>query len=119
MKKMDQNEASKTAFVGYVADFCDTYETILPKRTNFVKKIKDIEDPAEFQTACLSSLAENPELNSWFDPIDPLSSITQKEVCDLHQKLFESLRSKQRSSAAEYISFSYIASLDLFLNAHA
>jgi len=36
----------------------------------------------------------------------------------LHFKLFTSLRSKQRTSLSEYVSFSYLASLDLFLNAH-
>jgi len=59
------------------------------------------------------------KLNSWFDPIDPLSSITQREICDLHFKLYTSLREKQRTSIAEYVSFSYLASLDLFLNAQA
>ena len=36
----------------------------------------------------------------------------------MHFKLFDSLRDKQRTSTAEFVSFSYLASLDLFLNAH-
>jgi len=57
-------------------------------------------------------------MNTWFDPIDPLSSITKKEICDLHFKMFSSLRNEQRTSLAEYVILSYIGSLDLFLNAH-
>lgn len=108
----------KTDFNNYVEDFCETYEEVSPKRTAFVRAINGIEDPTQFQEACFQQLADTPSLNTWFDPIDPLSSITQKEICDLHFKLFESLRGKQRTSLAEYVSFSYIASLDLFLNAH-
>lgn len=36
----------------------------------------------------------------------------------MHFKLFDSLREKQRTSIAEFVSFSYLASLDLFLNAY-
>ena len=108
----------KTDFGNYVDDFCGTYQSVLPLRTSFVRAINGVEDAAEFQEACFGQLAENSKLNTWFDPIDPLSSITQKEICDLHFKLFSSLRDKQRTSLAEYVSFSYIASLDLFLNAH-
>lgn len=105
-------------FSNYVDDFCDKQHDVLPLRTQFVKAINGIEDPSEFQTACFDHLGKDDRLNSWFDPIDPLSSITQKEICDLHYKLFSSLRQKQRTSVAEYVSFSYLASLDLFLNAH-
>lgn len=105
-------------FQNYVDDFCDAYLTVLPKRTEFVRAINGVEDPKEFEDACFAQLASTPQLNTWFDPIDPLSSITQKEICELHYKLFTSLRDKQRTSLAEYVSFSYIASLDLFLNAH-
>jgi len=56
-------------------------------------------------------------LNVWFDPIDPLTSISQQEICDLHWKLFESMKNKGITSLAEYASFSYIISLDLYLNA--
>lgn len=104
-------------FDTYVDNFCDKHEEVLPLRTHFVKNINGIEDAKDFQDACFAQLAENGSLNSWFDPIDPLSSITQKEICDLHFKLFKSLQEKQRTSLAEYVSFSYLASLDLFLNA--
>lgn len=48
-----------------------------------------------------------------------MSSITQREICDLHFKLFAQLQDKQRTSLAEYVSFSYIASLNLYLKAYA
>ena len=80
--------------------------------------IHDVTEPSLFEKTCFDQLAAMPILNTWFDPIDPLSSITQKEICDLHFKLFESLRAKQRTSLAEYVSFSYLASINLFLNAH-
>lgn len=66
----------KTDFSNYVEDFCDTYTDVLPSRTGFVRAINGIEDPAEFQDECFKQLAETPKLNTWFDPIDPLSSIT-------------------------------------------
>lgn len=90
----------------------------MPLRTEFVKAINGIEDEQQFKTACEEQLTGESRLNTWFDPIDPLSSITQAEICALHFKLFDSLRQKQRTSLAEYVSFSYLASLDLFLNAH-
>lgn len=84
----------KKDFNDYVEDFCETYDEVLPKRTGFVRAINGIEDPKEFQDACFKELSETPNLNKWFDPIDPLSSITQKEICDLHFKLFASLKAK-------------------------
>lgn len=57
-------------------------------------------------------------MNVWFDPIDPMVSISQQEICDLHKKLFASLQSKGITSLAEYVSFSYLISLDLYLNAN-
>lgn len=99
-------------------DFCDSYQSVLPLRTDFVKSIYQIEDSTEFDDMCFALLSDTETLNTWFDPIDPLSSITQHEICDLHFKLFESLRDKQRTSISEFVSFSYLASLDLFLNAH-
>ena len=111
------NDADASAFTAYVDDFCETYIDVIPERTAFVKVIRDIEDTEAFATACTDHLNAHTKLNTWFDPIDPLSSITQREICDLHYKLFASLREKQRSSLAEYVSFSYLASLDLFLNA--
>ena len=112
------NEDAADDFDKYVDDFCDNYADVLPQRTTFVKAIADVDDSAAFEEACFAQLALQPTLNTWFDPIDPLSSITQKEICDLHYKLFSSLRAKQRTSLSEYTSFSYLASLDLFLNAH-
>lgn len=113
-----EGDSTLDDFDKYVLDFCSNYEDVMPQRTQFVKEINGVEDPGDFQDACFKQLAEQPTLNTWFDPIDPLSSITQKEICDLHYKLFKSLRDKQRTSLAEFVSFSYLASLDLFLNAH-
>ena len=110
--------AFKSDYNSYIENFCDTFGDVMPRRTKFVSAINGIEDETEFQDACFNQLGQDPKLNTWFDPIDPLSSITQKEICDLHYKLFKMLRDKQRTSLAEYVSFSYIASLDLFLNAH-
>ena len=87
-------------------------------RTSFVQEISTIQDAAEFNEECFKQLEENKTLNAWFDPIDAIASVTQQEICDLHFKLYESLRDKQRTSIAEFVSFSYLASLDLFLNAH-
>ena len=98
--------------------FCKTYEEALPQRTAFVKALSQIQDAETFTEACTAQLASLDSLNIWFDPIDPLSSITPKEICDLHFKLFTSLHSKERTSIAEFTSFSYLASLDLFINAH-
>ena len=116
----EDKTAATDAFDAYVDDFCDQYDDVLPRRTAFVKSLNGIDDADAFSTQCAAYLQDekNVLLNSWFDPIDPLSSITQKEICDLHFKLFESLRLKQRTSLSEYVSFSYLASLDLFLNAH-
>ena len=113
----DGGDVAANAFTAYVDDFCGTYIDVMPERTAFVKVIRDIEDTEVFATTCTDHLNAHTKLNTWFDPIDPLSSITQREICDLHYKLFASLREKQRSSLAEYVSFSYLASLDLFLNA--
>ena len=113
----EDGAASVDAFTAYVDDFCQNYIDVVPERTTFVKAIKDIADADTFATSCTAQLDSQPKLNTWFDPIDPLSSITQREICDLHFKLFASLKEKQRTSLAEYVSFSYLASLDLFLNA--
>ena len=115
---LDGEEDAADDFDKYVDDFCVNYADVLPQRTTFVKAIADVDEPEAFEEACFAQLALQPTLNTWFDPIDPLSSITQKEICDLHYKLFASLRAKQRTSLSEYTSFSYLASLDLFLNAH-
>jgi hypothetical protein len=57
-------------------------------------------------------------LNVWYDPIDPLTSISSQEICDLHKKLFDSLQQKGIHSLAEFVSFSYLITLDLYLNAY-
>jgi hypothetical protein len=110
--------STKEDFDMYVSNFCENHALVLPKRTEFIKEVSHIEDAEEFTTACFNHLDDTPTLNTWFDPIDAIASVTQQEVCDLHFKLFESLREKQRTSTAEFVSFSYLASLDLFLNAY-
>ena len=113
-----EEENSRADLDLYIENFCDSYGEVLPMRTSFIQQISTIQDPDEFTKACFEQLEKTPTLNSWFDPIDAISSVTQQEVCDLHFKLFDSLREKQRTSIAEFVSFSYLASLDLFLNAH-
>ena len=82
--------------------------------------LKDILDKDEFTKKCFAAQDETSGIitNAWFDPIDPQASITQQEVCDLHFQLFKQLRDKQRTSLSEFVSFSYLASLDLFINAN-
>lgn len=109
---------TQDTFDTYVDNFCSNYGEVLPKRTEFIRAISGIEDSDEFTTACFEHLESTPTLNVWFDPIDAIASVTQQEICDLHFRLFESLRDKQRTSIAEFVSFSYLASLDLFLNAY-
>lgn len=118
VKDGENNAAYIADFDKSVDSFCSDFSTMMPQRTTFVRALYQIKDPEQFQEACFSQLVEQETLNIWFDPIDPLSSITQKEICDLHYKLFTSLHDKERTSIAEFVSFSYLASLDLFLNAH-
>jgi len=59
-----------------VDGFCTDYESMMPQRTTFVRALSQIKDANDFQDACFAQLAEQPTLNIWFDPIDPLSSIT-------------------------------------------
>ena len=73
---------------------------------------------AEFDQTCLNELRTQSGINEWFDPIDPMVSISQQEICDIHKKLFASLRAKGITSMAEYVSFSYLVTLDLYLNAN-
>lgn len=73
---------------------------------------------ADFDNLCEEYLSSTDGINIWFDPIDPLTSISQTEICDLHSILFESLESHGITSLAEYVSFSYLVSLDLYLNAY-
>ena len=70
-----------------------------------------------FSAKCLEYLAEG-TTNYWFDPIDPSASISQSEICDMFSKLFAQLKAKGITSVAEYISFSYMITLDLYLYAH-
>lgn len=70
------DEQLLTDFDTYVSDFCEGYTEVLPQRKLFVEKLSNIEDYEEFQTACFTQLAAQPTLNKWYDPIDPLSSIT-------------------------------------------
>ena len=116
-KKNNEANAEEN-LVTYMNNFCDSYSEILPMRTNFVQEVSQIVDADDFNEECFKQLNENLTLNAWFDPIDAIASVTQQEICDLHFKLYESLRDKQRTSVAEFVSFSYLASLDLFLNAH-
>ena len=117
ISQADNVAEAQTKFDTYVDDFCDTYAEILPLRTDFVKALYEVEDKDSFGTACINQLSSSPTLNTWFDPIDPCSSITSQEICDLNHKLFTTLREKQRTSVSEFVSFSYLSSLDLFLNA--
>lgn len=76
----------------------------------------NIEDKENFTAECYAT--QTTMTNAWYDPIDPQASITQQEICDLHFDLFQELRDKQRTSLSEYVSFSYLASLDLYINAN-
>lgn len=58
------------------------------------------------------------EMNQWFDPIDPLPSISRQDVCNLHSELVNLLSQQSSTSFAEHVSFSYIATLNLFLQAN-
>ncbi len=100
----------------FIHDFCTNYQKDLPARTNFVTSLKAF-DSTSFVDNCLNELSLHPGLNSWFSPIDALPSISSDEICSLHKKLFDSLHSKGISSLAEYVSFSNLVSLDLYLNA--
>ena len=60
----------------YIGDFCEKYTDILPLRTDFISAVAPITDANDFTKACFDHLENNPELNSWFDPIDAISSIT-------------------------------------------
>lgn len=102
------------------ADYCDKYLDTLPKRTDFVTTIraKLQESPNEYDASCTTFLRSTSGLNTWFDPIDPMVSISEQEICDIHKKLFSSLTLKGITSLAEFVSFSYLITLDLYLNAN-
>jgi hypothetical protein len=101
----------------YIESYCENYLDDLTSRTEFVEALKDV-DEDDFYNTCEEYLSTSESINIWFDPIDPLTSISQTEICDLHYILFESLASKGITSLAEYVAFSYLVSLDLYLNAY-
>ena len=72
----DDVATAQADFDTFVSDFCDTYVDVLPMRTEFVKAIYEVDDKEAFGTACINQLSSQPALNTWYDPIDPLSSIT-------------------------------------------
>jgi hypothetical protein len=74
----------------FKSSYCDKFREAVPTRTEFVKKIKPLSG-TDFDTACLNELSENPQINVWFNPIDPMVSISSTQICDLHRKLFASL----------------------------
>lgn len=56
-------------------DFCSKFAQTLPKRTSFIQLLKSKNDN-EFESACLNELKTQNGLNEWFDPIDPMVSIS-------------------------------------------
>lgn len=82
----DDKESLET----FKTSFCDKYLQAFPTRTDFVKNIKSLSaDTFDFE--CQNKLTDDPLINVWFNPIDPMVSISQQQVCDLHKKLFASL----------------------------
>ena len=53
-----EGDSTLEDFDKYVLDFCNTHEDVMPQRTQFVKEINGVEDPADFQDACFKQLAE-------------------------------------------------------------
>jgi hypothetical protein len=47
-----------------------------------------------------------------------MQAISQHEICQVHKKLFSSLKQRGVTSLAEYVSYSYLTILDLYLNAN-
>ena len=78
------------------SDFCDKYLDTIPKRTAFVTVLKNKlqESPSEYDAACSNYLKTTSGMNVWFDPVDPMVSISEQEICDIHKKLFNSLTLK-------------------------
>jgi hypothetical protein len=56
-------------------DFCSKFTESLPLRTQFVSLLKD-KSANEFNDACLNELQTQSGMNYWFDPIDPMVSIS-------------------------------------------
>ena len=88
---LTQNQQNQTILDAYVNDFCTTYQTNLPMRTSFVTQLKAF-SASDYNDGCMNLLSEMQGLNVWYDPIDPLTSISSQEICDLHKKLFDSLQ---------------------------
>jgi hypothetical protein len=77
-----------------VNQFCADHLQEFTSRTSLVSELrKYYNDLSEdFLSKCVELLKVQP--NPWFDPIDPTTSISVKEICDLHKKLFENLQEK-------------------------
>jgi hypothetical protein len=69
-------DEAKEDFDTYLENFCTSYGEVLPKRTAFIQEVSGIEDSTEFTEACFNHLEKTPTLNTWFDPIDAIASIT-------------------------------------------
>lgn len=67
---------AKDDFETYAENFCRSYTEVMPKRTTFVQEVSGIQDSTEFTEACFKHLESTPTLNTWFDPIDAIASIT-------------------------------------------
>lgn len=60
----------------YINDYCSNYQTALTQRTAFVQTMMAT-DATEFNSVCLDYLKTySTQLNYWFDPIDPITSIS-------------------------------------------
>ena len=60
-------------------DFCNKYLTTLPLRTAFIIKLLAVPSTAsdaDFSLSCLTELHSIQGLNEWFDPIDPMVTIS-------------------------------------------
>lgn len=71
-----------------------------------------------FNSTCLLLLQNTLGINMWYDPIDPMISISENEICELHSLLFTQLKSRGISSLSEFVSFSYLITLDLYFTAN-
>ena len=89
MTKKDSNEALDVLRL----DFCTKYLETLPKRTQFIQNLRAIQVDSEFDQNCLQAMHQQSSgFNEWFDPIDPMQAISQHEICQVHKKLFGSLK---------------------------
>ena len=111
LKYMMEKRSDPADVQTLVTDFCDKYKTALPQRAHFIKKLISAVD---VNATCMAEL--DSDMNHWFDPIDPIASITKQEICNIHSKLIEQL--EDSSSVAEHVSMSYIVTLNMFLQAN-